>query len=473
MKTVKQEPEKEFSFIQEKVAPKRKKKLRRFLISLAATIFLAVVFGVVGRFAFIKSGTLIYKILGMDETERQQVMIPSSNPEGMNSAQTSLTPEPTGTAAIVKPTGSASNEPTGTVNSSGNNQTNNNTDNGTGNNSDDKSEVKVVEKKIDATILDYQNMYSELKKLANTCNYSLATVTAVESGVDWFDDTYETRKSTTGIVIGENHVDMLVLTSLDKVKSADSIEVTFSGTISVEGKLWDYDSDYNLAVIAVELKSIPSQQLAQIQTAVLGESSTLSVGTPILALGNPNGYTGSMELGMITSKDSIFYITDNRLDLFNTDITDNENSDGIIVNLRGEIIGIITHTLKEDLNANINTVIGITKLKPIIEMLANKTDRVYFGIRGEDIPAKVLKEIDVQHGIYVNEVLTDSPAFNAGIRQGDIITMLDDSSVSTINGFNTILNTYGTDDTVKVTVKRMSKQELKDKEFSVTLMKKE
>ena len=236
--------------------------------------------------------------------------------------------------------------------------------------------------------------------------------------------------------------------------------------------LWNYDKDYNLAVIAEELKNIPAEQFENIKSVDLGESYPLAVGDFILALGSPNGYTGSMEIGMVTSKGSTVYVTDNSLDLFYTDITDTPQSSGIIVNISGEVVGIITQSLKEDKDSNISTAIGITKLKPIIDSLANKTDRIYFGIQGMDIPASFLEEESLENGIYVTEVHSNSPAFEAGIYQGDIITAVNNIKVISMNGFNKILNSNKVGDKVVITVQRKSKQVLKEIQLEVILQKK-
>ncbi|WP_031420766.1 PDZ domain-containing protein, partial [Lachnoclostridium phytofermentans] len=92
---------------------------------------------------------------------------------------------------------------------------------------------------------------------------------------------------------------------------------------------------------------------------------------------------------------------------------------------------------------DVSTVIGISRLKPIIEKLANKTERIYFGIIGEDIPQDVLQSFHLTGGIYVTaEVRADSPAFTAGIKQGDIITQINEFSVSMMSNFTSILNNY-------------------------------
>lgn len=450
MDTMKRGNEKEFSFIQEKVVSRRKHRIKRFMLSIAATLVLAVIFGIVARIAFIKSDSLLFHLLGLDEAQRQQILFPSNGPDEAGAA-IGLTPTPIPSISIA-PTNGASE----TVDEK----------------KEEKPQPTIIEQKIDATLGDLQSIYSDIKELAGEINHSLTTVTAVESGVDWFNNEYEKRKSTTGVIIGENNVDILILTNLDKVENADNIEVKFYGDVTASGVLWNYDKEYNLAVIAVELKSIPEDKLEHIVKADLGESYGVAVGDFVMALGSPNGYAGSMEIGMITSKGSLVYVTDNSLDLFTTNITDTPESAGILINEYGDIIGVITQTLKEDTNSNISTVIGISKLKPVISSLANKTDRIYFGIQGMDIPEDFLEQEGLENGIYVTDIHSDSPALDAGICQGDIITAVNNTKVKSMNGFNRILNTHSVGEKVTITIQRKSKQVLKEMEVDVVLQKK-
>ena len=451
MDIMKRGNEKEFNFIQEKVVSRRKHRIKRFLFSVATTLILAVIFGFVARIVFIKSDSIVFQLLGLDELKRQQILFPSNGPDDTG-AIAGLTPTPNPTISVAPTVTEKLEDEENRV--------------------EEKPKPTIIEQKIDATIIDLQTIYGDIKELAGTLQCSLTTITAVESGVDWFNDEYEKRKSTTGIVIGENSVDVLVLTNLDNVESADNIEVEFYGGITVPGVLWNYDKDYNLAVIAVELKNIPEEKFEKIKSVDLGESYPLAVGDFVLALGSPNGYTGSMEIGMVTSKGSTVYVTGHSLDLFYTDITDTPQSSGIIVNISGEVVGIITQSLKEDKDSNISTAIGITKLKPIINALANKTDRIYFGIQGMDIPDSFLEEEGIENGIYVTEVHSNSPAFEAEIYQGDIITAVNNIKVISMNGFNKILNSHKVGDKVVITVQRKSKQVLKEIQLEVILQKK-
>lgn len=449
METKTPEPEKEYRFIQEKVVPRRKHKIKKMAYASIFAVVLAIIFGLVARYVFIISDQFWIKVLGIDTTEREHITFPSEGPEDHTGANN------TGGNVTVTPSISTTPEPTAAVTQTPDKE------NG--------EDVTVVEKKIEATIEDYERMLFELKKIANTATSGLAVVTAIENRVDWFDETYETKRTTTGIIIGENNAELLVLTNLDKINGASDLEVTFNAGFTVSGKLWSYDKDYNLAVVAVKLNEITPQQLTTIKTAELGESYSITLGAPVIALGKPNGYSGSMMIGMICSRGGYYYIMDNRLDIFHTDLNINSNSDGVIINTEGQIIGIMTQTMKDESNPDVSTVIGISRLKPIIEKLANKTERIYFGIIGEDIPQDVLQSFQLTGGIYVTEVRADSPAFTAGIKQGDIITQINEFSVSMMSNFTSILNNYKPKEKVTVVVQRKVKQELSEKSIEVVL----
>ncbi|WP_312368544.1 S1C family serine protease [Lachnoclostridium sp.] len=456
METKTPEPEKEFRFIQEKVVPRRKHKVKKMVYAAVFTVVLAVIFGLVARYVFIKSNHFWIKVLGIDTTEREQITFPSEGAENPTGS------DGTGENVTITPSISTTPEPTATITGV----------------PDNEDQVTVVEKKIEATVEDYERMLFELKKVATSATSGLAVVTAIENQVDWFDETYETKRTTTGIIIAENNAELLVLTSLDKINGASDLEVTFNSSFSVSGftvsgKLWSYDKDYNLAVVAVKLKDIPPQKMSSIKIADLGESYSITLGAPVIALGKPDGYNGSMMFGMVSSSGDSYYIMDNRLDVFHTNLNVNNNSDGVIINTKGQIIGIMSEKMKDTANPDVNTVVGISRLKPVIEKLANKTERVTFGIIGEDIPSDVLQSFNLSTGIYVTEVRSDSPAFNAGIKQGDIITQVNEYSVTNISNFASILNNYKPKEIVTVVVQRKVKQELSEKSIKVVLELKE
>ncbi len=442
--------EKEYSFIQEQIASKKKFRFKRMFYSVTWTIILACIFGVVAGIAFCISEPAISKILGKYQ-DKKTVEFPSANPD--DSSNPNGQPEPTGGAK---------------------DNTNPNGDPQTIDNTDDKPDTVVIERTVPADIQDLNNIYMEIRNVASDVNKSILHVTSISSGVDvLLDNEYEAYKVSSGLVIANNEADLLILVSYDRVQDAKSIQVALSDSLDAKARLQDYDSDLNLAVIAVSLKDIPETVLNNIKTADLGESYSLIIGSPVLALGSPNGYVDSMALGIITSKGNSVYITDNKIELFNTDIHDNENSDGVIVNLRGEVIGIITQKIKDESNENVNTVIGISKLKEVIESLVNNRERSYFGIKAVDMTEAALTQAGISNGICITEVETNSPALEAGLQNGDIILSVNDTQIISVSTFNSVIAACKPKAVVNVVLRRNGKNTSKEMELEVVLGKKD
>ncbi len=450
---------KDFEFIKEHVIEKKRKKLRKKLMPILMTICLAIIFGLVAAITFALSEPRLLDLLHKEEETKKPANFPTGGP-----VENDVTGIPTAS---------------GGSNGVGQQPNNNTADPADvedleDDETDTKPESVIVEQYIEADLEDYTKMYGDIRKLSLKVDQSLITVEKVTEKVDVvFGTPVEMAEETTGLVIHNNDVEFIILVSYDRVKDADSIKVKFSDTAKVNAILQDYDSELNLAVIAVKLADIPSTYLNGIQPAILGASYTLAVGTPVIALGSPNGHVGSMDIGIVTSRNSSIYVTDNKLDLFNTDITENENSDGIIVNMKGEVIGLITRTLKDDRSKGLSTAIGISKLTGILSDMVDLEPHIYFGVMTEDMTDQAKLEHEITNGIFVNEVLEDSPAFEAGLQAGDIILQVNDQTIINTNNFYNAIAAYAPQQEVTVKLKRTTGKTEKEIELTVTLIEKE
>ena len=431
----------EYLFIQEQISSKRRSRKVRMLLSLLWTIILACVFALVAAVVFYLANPFFVKLLG-DGTDKKTVEFPTLTPDDEGKATASGTPTPS-----VTPTPTPSDK------------------------EDDKKETVYVTTHVAADIKDLASIYGEIRGIASGVNKSIVNIINVSSKVDELNENenYDVSRATTGLIIANNEVDILILATYDKLQ--DKLRLQLNNDLSVKARLQDYDEDLNLAVIAVSLEDIPDTMKENLEVAKLGESYSLTVGTPVIALGSPNGYVGSMELGIISSKDSSIYITDNKIDLFNTDINYNEKSDGVIVNMSGEVIGIITSKLKDEQNQNVNTVIGISKIKKSIQSMVNQTERSYFGIKCGDMSEKELKKENLEYGICVTEVEGNSPALEGGLQSGDMIIAINDVAISSVAVFNNTITSLKPKDTVEVTIQRKIKDEPKEMKLSVVLGK--
>lgn len=434
---------KDFEFIKEQIIEKKRKKLKKWLFPLLMTISMAILFGIIAAVTFVIAEPKLNKILHKEEEVKTPITFPTQLPENEGEGA-KMTPDPQKQDRPV-PTPSMDTE------------------------EEKEPDTVIVEKSIEADIDDFTSMFAEVRDVAINVNKSLINVTSIIEERDWFGNKVDRTIKTTGVVIANNDVDLLILVSLDRVEDANSIKVEFTDSFTVNAVIQDYEREINLAVIAVSLKDIPPIYLEGIEQAKLGESYSIAVGNPIISLGCPNGYQGSMDLGIVTSKGSWVSITDNKLDLFNTNIENNKYSDGIIVNLKGEVIGLITRNLKKDLNQELSTALGISKIKPIIERMSNQIPRIYFGVVAVDMTENVKTEHEVINGIYVNEVKVNSPAYDAGMKNGDIILQLEDRPVISTNSFYNFISSYRAGDKIKVKIKRTSGTSEAEMEIVVTL----
>lgn len=440
----------EYLFIQEQVSSRRRSRKTRMLISLLWTIILACVFAVVATLVFYLANPIIVKILG-EGGDKKTVEFPSITPGAGDSPAASPTPTPTAT-----PTEAAKGE--------------NGKDNGK---NGTKPGITYIETHVSADLKDLNNIYYEIREVATGVNSSIVDITSTRSKVDSLNENenYDVPNNTTGLILANNSVDILILVTYDKIKDAKDIKLQINEDLSVKARIQDYDKDLNLAVLAVSLEDIPDAYEAGLKPAELGESYSLIVGSPIVALGSPNGYVGSMELGIISGINYGTYITDNKVDLFTTDITANESSDGIVINLSGDVIGIITNKLKDQGKENVSTVIGISKIKKTIQAMVNQTERSYFGIKCTDMTKQELEKQGLDNAVFVTEVESNSPALDAGLQIGDMITQVGASPINSVTTFNNAITGLSPKDTVVVTVQRMTKDKLKEVKLSVVLGK--
>jgi S1-C subfamily serine protease len=422
---------KDFEFIKEQVIEKKRKKFRKLLFPTITNLGFALLFGTIAAATFAILEPNFSKFLHKEEETVTPVCFPTECPnEDVNKSNS-------------QQNGASDNKPT--------------------------PEPVIVEQSIEADIKDYLGMNNDIRDVAYQANMSIVNISSTFAVEDWFGKSVDKEVDSTGLIIYNNTQNLLILVSLDKVDKAKSIRLILADNVMVDAVLQDYDHEINLAMIAVAIEDIPPVYMSNLQPATLGESYTAALGTPIIALGSPNGNPNSMELGYITGKGISAEITDNNLDLFNTSIADNENSDGFIFNLEGKVIGLITRTLKEGNNKYIDTVIGISELRPIIEVMGNKDPHIYFGIKADDMTTSAKQVYKLTNGIYVNEVLSDSPAFIAGIQKGDIILKINSHDVASTSDFNATIANYKPDDKLNILILRASGSKTEEVELKVSL----
>ena len=312
----------------------------------------------------------------------------------------------------------------------------------------------------------------EGERISALNNY-MVTVRGITSNIDWFDNVQESSNQTSGLVVADNGRNLLILVDNTFLRNAESLVVDLdNGSHQVEAELIGSDPDTNLAIVGIELSSVPENLMesGRLAVASLGVSNNSNlVGTPVIAVGRPMGSSDSIGYGMITSASVQLSEPDRYYRLLMTDINGSKDAEGVLFNLQGQVVGIITGNKTGNDMVNLINAYGISEIKKIIQKLSNQLPFAYLGITGVNVTQEAHRDMGVPNGAYVTELEMDSPAMRAGIQAGDVIIAIDDETVSSFSSYTSILMECVPGQTIRLTVMRQAQDEYKEMVFSIEL----
>lgn len=335
----------------------------------------------------------------------------------------------------------------------------------------DESQIQDILNQVVLDLGDYRQIYSVLSDYVKQLNQYMVVVTGTKSDKDWFANEYESKNETSGVVIGNNGKELLILTDYSSVKRADHLTVRFSNGVQADALMMQYFHDGNIAVLCISLNVLSQEmQTEDMYVAPLGSSLQNNlVGSPVIAMGSPMGSSGSVGYGMITASGNQVNLADMNCQLLTTDLYGSQSANGVLFNTTGQVVGIITTGKTGSDMRNMISAYGISGLKQMISRLT-KGDRIpYLGILGVDVPREANEQFQVPFGAYVREVEMDSPAMLAGIQSGDVIVGIDQQSVTRMADYSNYLLKINAEDTVVLRVMRQSQEEYKELEFEITV----
>ena len=338
------------------------------------------------------------------------------------------------------------------------------------------AELELVDEKIEELLSqmtfgleEYGTVYEELSALAKNVSRAIVTVTGVTSDVDWFNNIYESEASASGVIVANNGRAMLILVSMNNIKKAEKIVVTFCDQTQAHAKLVQKDDSTGFAILSVSLMAIDEETMDVINIATLGSSNTGNMpGMPVMALGSPMGTSGSVCYGIITSSGSVIEQVDSAYKLIFTDMYGSKNATGVLVDLRGMVVGIIDNSYNSSDRGNLISAYGISELKRTITKMSNNQYRAYFGIYGADVPPEAILESGVPRGAYIKEIEMDSPAMTAGIQSGDVIVKINDKEIVTYSELLNELYNASPDDVATITLMRQGIDSFQEMTVTVT-----
>lgn len=331
-------------------------------------------------------------------------------------------------------------------------------------------QIKKILSGIEWSVEDYRALYASLSSFTGEISRSVVTITGAVSNVDWFNESYESEGATSGVLFYNNGRELLILADHTLIAQADTLTATFYDGTEVPATVKQYDSNTNLAVCAVPISDLTDAFLKQVVVANLGTSNLRNLpGTPVVVVGSPMGVSGSVSYGIITSANTTLYMADANYKLLQTNIFGSQNASGVLFDLQGRVLGIVTNGKNPSDMKNLIAAYGISELKKPISRMGNGKSVPYLGIVGTDVTKEANEELNVPYGAYIKEVYMDSPAMLAGIQRGDVIVEINEATITHFSDFSGAMQVLSSGSTVSMKIMRPVQNDYKEMTFEVTL----
>ncbi len=301
-----------------------------------------------------------------------------------------------------------------------------------------------------------------------------------------YGGTYQVTGAGSGIIIGTNDTELLIVTNNHVVDGTTSLTVDFCNEVSIDtAYIKGTSSSNDLAIVAIKLTDLDSETLGAIKVATVGESDDLSVGDGVIAIGNALGYGQSVTTGVVSALNREITINSNAMTVIQTDASINGgNSGGALINMSGELVGI--NVAKASSNSSSSSsvegmgyAIPISQVKEIITDLMNREvrtevsedERGYMGLTScVDVDESTSAAYNIPVGVYIKGIAQGSPVDLAGISVNDVITAIDGEKVSAYEEIQNTMKYYSVGEEVTLTVQVRNGKEYKEKEFTLELV---
>ena len=299
---------------------------------------------------------------------------------------------------------------------------------------------------------------------------------------DFWGQTYsqDETASGSGIIIGENEQELLIVTNNHVVDGTEQLYVQFIDGETVEAQVKGTDASADLAVVAVKLDTIANSTKQEICIARMGDSDSLKIGEPAIAIGNALGYGQSVTTGVISALNRKIESSNSEegTSLIQTDAAINPgNSGGALLNMRGEVIGINSNKIGGSSIEGMGYAIPISTARPIIEDLMERQTRTkyseeergYLGISCINVTSDLSENFSMPQGIFVAQVYSGTGAEAAGLVRGNIVVAFDGVTVQNQEELTKQMQYYKAGESVEITIMVNSANGYQQKNVTVTL----
>ena len=302
---------------------------------------------------------------------------------------------------------------------------------------------------------DYQVLQNKLYAIGREANKSVVAVRGIGETTDWFENAYQTESQGTGIIVADTGDDYLVVTEKKVISDTNQVDVTFYDDSTASAVMQAYDENTGIAMLRVEKRQLSADTTNRVEAATLSNSSALSQGTIVIAIGSPLGEPFSILTGNVTSSSHEVSTVDANYKVISTDINASDAGSGALINLKGEVVGLMLQSYSTREAQSTVTAIGISQISKLLEKMSNGESPAYLGLEISTVTSEIASANQLPKGVYIKQVSTDSPAMQAGIQVGDVLTKIGGKEILTAEQYEDYVLNAKDGQQSTVTVKRM------------------
>lgn len=352
--------------------------------------------------------------------------------------------------------------------------------------SKDDGNVQITESEDDLTIVPTKVSSDEvITDVSDVVTKVMPSIVAINSSAvytsyDFFGRQFNEpiEGSGSGIIIGQNGSEILIVTNNHVIEGAQQVEIVFSDETTAQAVVKGAEPKSDLAVLSVRLDDLKEETMDTIKVATLGNSEEVQPGQMAIAIGNALGYGQSVTVGYISAVNRDVSIENTSMTLIQTDAAINPgNSGGALINAAGEVVGINSVKYASQEVEGMGYAIPISDAIPMINELMNReiideTEQGFLGVyldSAQNVTELYAERFNMPIGVYIDQVVEASPAALAGLKQGHIIVGVDSHKIETIQDLLNILSYRRAGDTINLTVSELENGEYVEKTLEIIL----
>lgn len=311
-----------------------------------------------------------------------------------------------------------------------------------------------TENKPSATNISVSEPESILTSIIKETKPSIVTITTLnEQANNFFNLNLNYEDAGSGIIFHETSTKLYILTNNHVIENAVKVGVAVDDNEAVLANFVGKDESNDLAVISVEKSALKDIGATDFSVAKFGDSSLITEGSSVIAIGNALGEGNTATLGIISSTNASVKINGKDVSMLQTTAAINPgNSGGALINSKGEVIGVNTAKVVSKSIEGIGYSIPSNTFIPIVEKIMNNTNPASLGVYVRDLNSEF--NFENLGGALVVEVIEGGAAHLSGIRAGDIITSINKAPIFNSQQLIDEIKNYSAGKTIELTVLR-------------------